>query len=176
MRRYLYRRGVLQYLRCSEFGGLPPFGVALRLLRERRLKMASDRSQFLSLAVLSQSVVEALIAYIEDDDWEKMKARLADVVGPLESAIGRSGASSAGRHALASYEQLRTLAEVWKPKERQDVIRTLRALLRNQTASSKSEARKLIEPFQRLSTQALWNFDQPNSAVPRGVLDLCRVP
>ena len=139
--------------------------------------MPTDRSQFLSLAVLSQSVIEALIAFIEDDDWSELATTLQDVIIPLEASRRLSGATCTSRHALTSYEQLRTVAEVWTSQDRQAVIRSLKALLRQGgRGQSKEEARKLIEPFQKLSTQALWNFDQPGSTVPRGVMDLCRVP
>ena len=139
--------------------------------------MPSDRAQFLALAALSQSVVEALLAFIEEDDWEKMNNRLRDIIHPLEAAVGIAPSVPGSRRPFSNYEQLRTVAAVWKPAERQTVVRTLKALLKHgNTEGSKGEARSLIDPFQKLSTQALWNFDQPSTNVPRGVMDLCKVP
>jgi len=136
-----------------------------------------DRSQYLSLAQLSQSVIESILSYLEREDWNALRATLSDIVGPLESLSSprNSASSRPEKSAFASYEYLSTLSEAWDKSECQDVVRSLKRLLKTgEGPEAKQEAKKLIGSFQKVSTQALWNFEQPEVGLPRGVLELCK--
>jgi hypothetical protein len=39
---------------------------------------------------------------------------------------------------------------------------------------ARERAEELIDPFQKLSTQALWNFEQPEVGLATGIFELCR--
>jgi len=122
-------------------------------------------------------ITEALFSYVEGDDWPKLETSLREIVGTLQAASARPSAVANGESpAFASYERRRTVAQAWTTeREREDIVDRLSNLLRSADASQrKAEAKALIEPFQRLANQALWNFEQPSEPLPRGVLELCK--
>jgi hypothetical protein len=136
-----------------------------------------DRSQYLALASLCQTVVGALLAYVENDEWPKLEESLRTIIEPLEIISARPALTSGNRSAFEGYEHRRTVAEVWDPAERQRVMESLRAIHDSgNVPENKNKARLLIRPMQRLANQALWNFEQPSEFLPRAVLQLCRVP
>ena len=133
-----------------------------------------DRSQYLWLAQLSQSVVGSILLYLEDGKWDELKNTLSAIVLPLESACLGRDVPRSDRTAFASYEHLSTLSEAWDQAQSQQVAERLSALLKaDDSPDTQRKAEELIEPFQRLSAQALWNFEQPDVGLPRGVYELC---
>ena len=136
-----------------------------------------DRSQYLSFAGLCQTLVDSLLSYVEEGNWQKLAGSLEAIIEPLEAVSTRPVPTAGGQSpAFAGYEQRRTVAQVWTTEEdRRAVVNTLKNLQRTGDApESKKEARALIKPFQQLANQALWNFEQPTESLPRGVLKLCK--
>jgi len=79
--------------------------------------------------------------------------------------------------ALGSYEQVRTLEEVWRtPQQLDGALKLTDELLDPYAAegTTKVRARKVIELFSKLQTKALWNFEQPKQTAPPDVGELCR--
>ena len=132
-----------------------------------------DRSQYLGLAQLSQSVVRSILLYLEEDQWEPLRGALPKIVESLDAYLSNQAAE--GSAPFASYEQLSTLSEAWTDAETQSVVNRLKSFLAaGNGPEARQEAEALIAPFRKLSTQALLNFDQPELGVPRGIFELCR--
>lgn len=134
-----------------------------------------SRAQFLALARFCQDVISSLYDYLAGAELNR-KA-LDQVLGALESVESgdpyRFGRPSAT--ALNSYEQLRTLEQVWKKDQITEAVRLTKAL---STGNLKDEAKKqdakaLLELFSRLQTKALWNFEQPSQTPPPDLRALC---
>jgi hypothetical protein len=134
-----------------------------------------DRSQYLGLAQLSQNLVRSILLYLERDQWDALKRTVSEIVGPLEAFLSDADEPVSPAAAFASYEQLSTLTEAWDEAEIKDVLERLKKLLATEAGpEAKQGAQGLIDPFQRLSTQALWKFEQPEVGLPAGIFELCR--
>jgi hypothetical protein len=153
-------------------------------MKERSLEgepMPTDlqsRTQYLALAEFCQSIISSLSDYVDGteelpaDRLELAKTALQSVKSGDPYKFGQRAAA-----ALGSYEQVRTLEEVWKPQQIDDALDLTLELLhiggRNQT-SAPAKAQKLIELFFKLQARALWNFEQPKRTSPPDVRELCR--
>jgi len=132
-----------------------------------------DRAQYLSLALFSQKVVSALMEYVDEDKTGKLKPSLAEALDALVQA--RRPVPSRRVAAFASYEQLRTLDEVWSRRDRANAIRMMRKILSSpENRRTKGIANELIDLFLKLQNQALWNFEQPKPVSPRVMQRLCQ--
>lgn len=140
-----------------------------------------SRTQYLSLAEFCQEVIEGLM-----DFWDGAAGANPRLKQRLGEGLESFKAISSGRlHALASanpapfitFEQVRTVQEVWGDAQLARAIRLIKGLL----AASSSKAHKvkfaeeLIDLFSRLQAKALWNFKQPTEVLPRSFGALCRV-
>ena len=134
-----------------------------------------DRAQYLSLALFAQDVVTVLMEYVNENERGRLKAALKDALNSLKGAE-RPSASSQRRAAFGSYEQLRTLEEVWKPADRAKAKQMIQEILRKpENPKAKPAANDLINLFSKLQDQALWNFEQPRPVSPRTMERLCRL-
>jgi hypothetical protein len=135
-----------------------------------------DRAQYLSLALFAQEVVSALLQYVDEDKNDNLNTALEGALGSLEVAESVTVASHRRAAAFTSYEQLRTLDEVWKPSERDKAKRMIQVILRQPRSSrAKPAANSLIELFSKLQDQALWNFEQPRPVSPGAMQSLCKL-
>jgi hypothetical protein len=138
-----------------------------------------SRAQYLSLALFSQRVVRVLLDYLEKGQTDALHATLDDALQSLEN-VNRGelpGLSRRKAAVFSSYEHLRTLEQVWDDKDRELAVRTI-SLVLGQTPESQeaqASARTLIDLFERLGNEARWNFEQPDLASPRTLLELCQV-
>jgi hypothetical protein len=134
-----------------------------------------DRSQYLWLAQLSQGVIRNILLYLEDGKWDALRETTSSIVAPLDSLSSGAEIPRSDKAAFASYEHLTTLSEAWDPQELKSVVARLKTLIKaGDGPDAKHQAEELIEPFQKLSAQALWNFEQPEVGLPRGVFELCK--
>lgn len=135
-----------------------------------------DRAQYLSLALFAQKIVSALMEYVDENKREGLRPSLEEALDSLVHATSPTSHSQKKFAAFASYEHLRTLEEVWKPKDREDAVRMMRAILRaKKNTDTKAIANRLIELFSELQNQALWNFEQPKPVSPRVMQRLCQL-
>lgn len=135
-----------------------------------------DRAQYLSLALFAQEVVSVLTEYVDENESRKLKTALKDALNSLKGAERASVSSQRRAAAFASYEQLRTLEEVWKPEERVKAKQMIQAILREpENPKAKPAANDLINLFSKLQDQALWNFEQPRPVSPGAMQTLCRL-
>ena len=138
-----------------------------------------SRSQYLSLALFSQTVIRALLEYLKNRDLAAVPDTLNEALRSLENVKNGELPSLTRRQAalFSSYEHLRTLQEVWSDADRNSAISELRRLLTQppSTPESVDAARTVIELFKRLGNQARWNFEQPSSISPKSIRELCQV-
>jgi len=77
--------------------------------------------------------------------------------------------------ALVSYEQVRTLEEVWKTPQLDEALRLINDLLSNAGEGDRGAvAKPVIELFSKLQVRALWHFEQPKQTAPPDVGELCK--
>ena len=138
------------------------------------------RTEYLSLALFSQSVVSALLDFVDQNKSEHLESSLREALRSLEDISKGNLHRFAQRRAVgfSSYEHLQTLDQVWTGQERADAIRMISELLTQpvEHPAKKVDANRLIDLFVRLENQALWNFEQPRTTSPRGIRELCTMP
>lgn len=133
-----------------------------------------DLSQYLELAQLSQEVIRSILHYLEEGQWEPFQATISNISGPLQAFMAED-AAPVKTTAFAGYEKINTLSEAWDTQQTEQVIERMKKLLAVADGpEAKREAEALIAPFQKLSTQALWNFEQPQAGLPHGIFELCK--
>ena len=136
-----------------------------------------SRTQFLVLAEFCQKVISSLLDYI-NGTRQLQSSTLDEVLQALGSVQSgnsyRFGQRSAA--ALSSYEQVRTLEEVWTKRQVADAIRLTTELLGDTEGdrAKKEKAGELLALFSKLQTKALWNFEQPRRTPPPDLSELCQ--
>jgi hypothetical protein len=137
-----------------------------------------SRTQYLALAEFCQGVISPLWDYVDGaaplptDILRRASQALQSVRSGDSYKFGQRPAA-----ALGSYEQVRTLEEVWRtPQQLDGALKLTDELLDPYAAegTTKVRARKVIELFSKLQTKALWNFEQPKQTAPPDVAELCR--
>ena len=114
--------------------------------------------------------------YVDENKHTRLKSSLAEALDSLVQARHPSVPSKHRVVAFTSYEHLRTLEEVWSPRDRAKAIRMMRAILRApRNPKTKTVANELIDLFSELQNQALWNFEQPKPVSPRVMQRLCQL-
>jgi hypothetical protein len=135
-----------------------------------------DRAQYLSLALFAQKVVSVLMDFVDERKNTHLKISLEEALNSLQRAKDPSASSLKRATAFGSYEQLRTLDEVWSDKDRANAIRMIRTILRAPNSPNSTRvANDLITLFSDLQNQALWNFEQPKPVSPRVMQSLCQL-
>jgi hypothetical protein len=135
-----------------------------------------DRAQYLSLALFAQEVVSVLMQYVDENKSDDLKAALTGALSSLKGAEGASVPPYRRAAAFTSYEQLRTLEEVWKQREREKAKRMIKIILdKPKDPRAKPAANDLIKLFSKLQDQALWNFEQPRPVSLGDMQRLCKL-
>lgn len=135
------------------------------------------RAQYLSLALFSQGVISALLDFVDQSKSERLESALREALRSLDDINKGNLQRFAQRRAagFSSYEHLQTLDQVWTTTERTQAAELIGRLLTPPVddPAKKDEANLLIDLFGRLENQALVNFEQPKTASPRGLRELC---
>src|ERR1017187_4310536 len=106
--------------------------------------------------------------FVDENKKTQLKNSLEEALNSLQRAKDPSASSLRRATAFGSYEQLRTLEEVWTDRDRANAIRMLRTILRAPNSPNSTRvANDLITLFSDLQNQALWNFEQPKPVSPR---------
>jgi ABC-type hemin transport system substrate-binding protein len=125
--------------------------------------------------MFAQQVISVLMEFADEGRATHLNS-LEEALGSLQHASDPSASSSRRAAALRSYEQLRTLEEVWSDKDRKKAIQMIRTILRApKSPGSKRVANALIDLFSGLQNQALWNFEQPKPISQRVMQRLCQL-
>src|SRR5580704_7837035 len=115
-----------------------------------------DRAQYLSLALFAQEIVSVLMQYVDDNKSNNLEDTLSGALCSLNVAEGVPVPAYRRAAAFTSYEQLRTLEEVWKQRERDKAKRMIKIILSEpKDPKAKPAANNLIELFSKLQDQAL---------------------
>ncbi len=137
-----------------------------------------SRTHYLSLALFSQRAIGALLDYLDKGTAAQLQESLVDALRSLESLDKGELPSFSQRKAavFGSYEQLRTLKEVWTREDRDRAMTTIGLLLTESAdpGATRAGAQALIDLFERLGNQARWNFEQPDRISPRLVREPCQ--
>ena len=130
------------------------------------------RTQYLELALFSQNVVGALLDFLDKDQDERLAKYLKDARASLDAVNSGDLNKLLGERiaAFSSYEQLRTLKEVWSEDDQKAAAAMIRDLLApaKKVAAKKEMAERLVKLFSKLQNQALRHFEQPADPVAVG--------
>ena len=137
-----------------------------------------SRMQYLALAEFCQQVIASLWDYL-DGTAPLPEPILSGALLKLQ-AVKSGDSYKFGQKpaaALGSYEQVRTLEEVFRtPEQFDDAIKLTAKLLSTEAPNDarRQRARTVIELFSKLQKKALWNFEQPKQTAPPDLGELCR--
>ncbi len=137
-----------------------------------------SRTQYLALAEFCQSIISSLCDYVEGEanlPTITLKSARAALEAVKSGDPYRFGQRTAA--ALGSYEQVRTLEEVWRPQQIDDALGLTIELLGtegSEEGAGTAKAKGLVELFLKLQARALWNFEQPKQTAPPDVGERCR--
>lgn len=135
-----------------------------------------DRAQYLSLALFAQQIVSVLMEFVDERKSSKLASTLNEALVSLQRAKDPTALSRLKAAAFGSYEQLRTLEEVWSGKDRARAAKMIKVILRApKSLRARKVADQLIDLFSELQNQALWNFEQPKPVSPRVMQRLCQL-
>jgi hypothetical protein len=151
----------------------------VRFDREKEGTMPTDlqsRSQYLVLAEFCQRIIGSLSDY-RDGTVELPRDILQDAVNALQFVKQgdpyRFGQKPAA--ALGSYEQVRTLEQVFrKPEQLNEALQLTAGLLADAPEQNEAKVTEVIRLFTKLQTKALWNFEQPTPTAPPDISELCK--
>jgi len=135
-----------------------------------------SRSQYLVLARFCREAIRDLSEYIRGtaefptESLKRTKAALQSIKDGDTYKFGQRPAL-----ALGSYEQLRTLEQVFRTSEELDDALTITTLLlADKTPTDAEQVQNVIRLFSELQAQALWNFDQPAPMPAPDLDEICR--
>jgi hypothetical protein len=136
-----------------------------------------SRSQYLSLALFSRQIIDALLDLVRSGNRERLGRALPDAIESLEAATDSRNAalSPAASRIVTSYDQVRTIDELFPQEDRRQMIQTLKALeiVNPDLAEQRSRALQAIEFFYKIENRALRNSRHPSPRVARATRGLC---
>lgn len=134
------------------------------------------RTEYLSLALFSQSLVAELSEFLRSGDPARLLPALKDALKSLQDVQSGEVRRFGRRNAVAfnSYQQLTTLTKAWSDDERERAITLIERLIENPD-NRRTEASQLIDLFTRLQVQALWSFERPEAPPTEGLRELCKM-
>lgn len=128
--------------------------------------MATDvaaRDNYLTLALFSRRVIEALKELVQKGTSERLDSALPAAIESLEATTDRP-ISGYGLRVARSYDQVRTINELSSKQVRIEMIELLKALQDKTAANTKKEdAIKAIKFFYAIENRALQNYRHPAS-------------
>jgi hypothetical protein len=136
--------------------------------------MASDvaaRDSYLTLALFSRRIIEALKDLVVKNKRVRLKSALPAAIESLQAATDSRHLSGYGLRVARSYEQVRTINELFPKQARIEMIEVLKALLDDTSPNAEEEALRAIEFFYTIENRALQNYRHPS---PRARLQATR--
>jgi hypothetical protein len=139
---------------------------------------SDSRSQYVSLALFSRQIIDALLELVRTGSRDKLEKALPNAIESLEAATdSRTAAlsSSAATRIATSYDQVRTIDELFPAEQRREMIETLRSLERNpDPETQRDQAVKAMQFFYEIENRALRNSRQRSPRTSRVTHRLCR--
>jgi hypothetical protein len=108
--------------------------------------MASDvaaRDNYLTLALLSRRIIEALKDLVLKNKRDRLKSALPAAIQSLQAATDSQRVTGYGLRVARSYDQVRTINELFPKQDRIAMIGVLEALLDDKAPSAHEEALKV---------------------------------
>jgi hypothetical protein len=137
--------------------------------------MAHDvaaRDNYLTLALLSRRIIEALKDLVAKNKRERLTTALPAAIESLQAATdSRHHLKGYGLRVARSYDQVRTINELFPKEARIEMIGVLTALLEDTAPNAEQEALKAIDFFYTIENRALQNYRHPS---PRARLQSTR--
>jgi hypothetical protein len=143
------------------------------------MPMASDvasRDHYLTLALFSRRIIEALRDVVVNGNRTRLKAALPEAIESLRIAKAGQRHVSSSRRAIRNYEQVRTITELLPGEhDRRNMIQTLKSLQREmREAEQKQAALTAMKFFFAIEYTALRNYRHPSPHTRRTSRGLCR--
>jgi hypothetical protein len=136
-----------------------------------------SRSQYLSLALFSRQIIDALLDLARSGNREKLGKALPDAIESLEAATDSRNVtlSPAASRIVTSYDQVRTIDELFPQEDRRQMIQTLKALATPNLdlAEQRTSALRAIEFFYKIENRALRNSRHPSPRASQVARGLC---
>lgn len=127
--------------------------------------MASDvaaRDNYLTLALFSRRIIEALKDLVLKHKRDRLKSALPAAIESLLAATDSRNLSGYGLRVARSYDQVRTINELFPTQARIEMIEVLKALLNNTAPNADEEALRAIDFFCTIENRALQNYRHPS--------------
>jgi hypothetical protein len=140
--------------------------------------VASDvasRDHYLTLALFSRRIIEALRELVRSGRRERLQSALPSAIESLQAATDSRKLSGYGLRVVRSYDQVRTINELFPRKQdRVGMIKTLQALQGDiSLVAQKEAALKAIQFFYTIENRALRNYRHPSPRAARTRRGLC---
>ncbi len=136
-----------------------------------------SRSQYLSLALFSRQIIDALLDLVRSGSRERLGKALPDAIESLEAATDSRNAalSPAASRIVTSYDQVRTIDDLFPQEDRRHMIQTLKALetVNPNLDEQRNSALRAIEFFYKIENRALRNSRHPSPRASRVARGLC---
>jgi len=149
-------------------------------VKEFSMPHGSDsRSQYISLALFSRQIIEALLEFVRSGSRDKLATALPNAIESLQAATDSRNAalSPVTSRITTSYDQVRTIDELFPDENRRGMIRTLEALKSTEADAElqKASAIEAIRFFHTIENRALRNARQRATRASRVTHGLCPV-
>jgi hypothetical protein len=127
--------------------------------------MASDvaaRDNYLTLALFSRRIIEALKDVVQKGKRERLESALPAAIESLQAATNsRQHLTGYGLRVARSYDQVRTINELFDENVRLGMIETLKSLRGNENPD-RTKAMQAIKFFYTIENRALRNYRHPS--------------
>ena len=138
------------------------------LIREVE-NMAADtaaRDNYLTLALFSRRIIEALKELVQKGERQRLDDALPAAIESLQAATNsRQHLTGYGLRVARSYDQVRTINELFEEDKRNAMIQTLKSLQSDASSDKKDEALKAIKFFYTIENRALRSYRHPSPRV-----------
>jgi hypothetical protein len=137
---------------------------------------SDSRSQYISLALFSRQIIEALLDLVRNGNRDKLARALPNAIESLQAATDSRNAalSTVTSRITTSYDQVRTIDELFPGEDRRNMIRTLEALKSEaDPESQKASALEAIRFFYKIENRALRNSRQRSPRASSVTHGLC---
>ena len=126
----------------------------------------ASRDRYLTLALFSRRIIEALRELVRTGDRGRLQTALPAAIESLQAATDSRHSGGYAVRVARSYDQVRTINELFpKKEERLGMIRTLEGLRSDAgRTTQKEDALKAIRFFYAIENRALHNYRHPSRA------------
>jgi hypothetical protein len=124
----------------------------------------ASRDHYLTLALFSRRIIEALKELVQQGKRERLQTALPAAIESLQAATdSRHHLTGYGLRVARSYDQVRTINELFPQKEdKLGMIETLKSLQGDATPDVHAKAVEAIKFFYAIENRALRNYRHPS--------------